>query len=264
MVCPVCQKDHWCLLHKDRKAAICPRVSEGCAKDLGDAGYLHLLDGHRGERYELPRFEPCVPARAIDDAAPDWTVIVRDCKDRATERAKKMASDVLGVSIRSLELLDFGVTAKGAWSFPMRSSGRDLVGLRIRSAEGKKWAYPGSRNGLFMADSPPTDPLVVCEGPTDTACAVDFGFSAIGRPSCNGAVEWCLDVARRRDVAIFADNDGPGLDGANKLAEWMVRQTKSCKVVVSPYHKDLREAKRDGLTAIGFAALISNSDYFVP
>lgn len=263
MPCPVCKNDHWCLLHKDRKAAICPRVSEGCKKDLGEAGYLHsLVDDH--EYYPLPRHEPRVPASAtVPDKVVDWPMVIEEFKSRATPDDKQIASGVLGVSMKSLDSLQFGLTSKGAWTFTMSDWAGEPVGIRIRTRDGKKWAYPGSRNGLFIPQSNTgKDPLVICEGPTDTAAAVDFGFDCVGRPSCNGAMEWCLEVARGRQVAIFADNDGPGLDGAMKLAEWLVRQCKWCKLVVSPYSKDLREAKREGLTPHGMRSLIDNAGYF--
>lgn len=263
MPCPICHKDHWCMLHKDRKAAICPRVSEGCKKDLGDAGYLHsLVEEH--DRFALPRFEPRVPARqTVPDVEVDWPMVIEEFKSRATPDDKLVAAGVLGVSRGALDAMGFGLTAKGAWTFPMSDWAGEPCGVRIRTRDGKKWAYPGSRNGLFIpSNNTGKDPLLICEGPTDTACAVNFGFDAIGRSSCNGCLEWCLDVSRGRNVAIFADNDGPGLDGANKLAQWIVRQSRWCKVIVSPYHKDLRDAKRDGLTAAGLRALIDNAAYF--
>ncbi len=42
--CLLCGKPDWCLIAKDGSAAICPRTPEGAVKDLGTAGYLHMLD----------------------------------------------------------------------------------------------------------------------------------------------------------------------------------------------------------------------------
>lgn len=263
MRCTLCKHDSWCLIHKDGNAVICPRTLDGHYKDLGEAGYLHFLDGRQPiDRFELPRWEPKVPAREITKP-PDWQPIIAEYQTRATAESKRMAATMLGVTVESLERLDFGLTQKNAWSFVMSDFAGEPVGIRIRTSQGKKWAYPGSRNGLFFPKSlTGIDPLIICEGPTDTAAALDLGFDAIGRPNCNGALEWCLDVSKGRALAIFADNDGPGLDGANKLAEWAVRQCKSVKVAVAPYRKDLREWKREGATRAGVKAVIDATPHW--
>lgn len=266
--CPICGKDHWCLLHKSRGAAICPRIFDGCVKDLGDAGYLHILGTMPPDRkYELPRNEPKVPARGIEPPPPDWNKVVEEYRRGAHGGVLLYAENILGVSSKSLRRLELGIAGKSAWSFPMIEPGRGYIGVRIRKFDGKKWAHSGSRNGLFYpSELSGEGPLLVCEGPTDTAAALDLGFDAVGRPNCNGAVEMCLDAVRGRTAVIFADRDGPGLDGAAKLADWIVRQSpsKGCKVITAPRHKDLREWKRDGLTSGGLRALIDAAAWWRP
>src|SRR4051812_36138285 len=39
--CPVCEKPDWCLVARDRSAAICQRVKSD--RECGQAGYLHRL-----------------------------------------------------------------------------------------------------------------------------------------------------------------------------------------------------------------------------
>ncbi|MBM4020627.1 MAG: toprim domain-containing protein, partial [Planctomycetes bacterium] len=99
-------------------------------------------------------------------------------------------------------------------------------------------------NGLFWPeDLASTGPLLVCEGPTDTAAMLDLGYDAIGRPSCTGAVDMVIQVVRHlrhRDVVILADADGPGIDGANRLAEAMTEAGRRPKVVRPLEHKDAR------------------------
>lgn len=47
VLCPICGKPDWCLVSSenpdDPKAALCCRTKKGAAKNLGDAGYLHIL-----------------------------------------------------------------------------------------------------------------------------------------------------------------------------------------------------------------------------
>lgn len=43
ILCPVCGHDDWCTMTDDGNAVICPRTPGGATKNLGDAGYLHVL-----------------------------------------------------------------------------------------------------------------------------------------------------------------------------------------------------------------------------
>jgi len=52
--CPICGKPNWCLIAKDGGAAICPRTPEGAVKDLGEAGFLHLLNKERCTKVTVP------------------------------------------------------------------------------------------------------------------------------------------------------------------------------------------------------------------
>ncbi len=94
--------------------------------------------------------------------------------------------------------------------------------------------------------------LFVCEGPTDTAAMLDLGFSAVG-----GRVAVALQVMRKRMsnstvrsvVVIVADNDEPGVNGANRLAEDLRSVCKSLKVISPPArYKDVRSWKLAGAT----------------
>jgi P4 family phage/plasmid primase-like protien len=53
--CPICGKPDWCMVSSDNpsdpSAVLCSRISEGCLREIGESGYLHLLrqqpDGQR-------------------------------------------------------------------------------------------------------------------------------------------------------------------------------------------------------------------------
>lgn len=147
----------------------------------------------------------------------------------------------------SLEVL--GVVWAGeyhAWAFPMRDAAGKIIGMRLRNSRGRKWAVRGSKQGLFIPQVPVADSMLwLCEGPTDTAAALTLGLYAVGRPSCSACVGMTLALLSRRRfrrVVIVADADGPGLAGADKLAESMTVPF----IVWIPPAKDLREFVRGG------------------
>src|SRR5439155_12311592 len=85
----------------------------------------------------------------------------------------------LGLSATSLLRLGVGWSAPyRAWAFPMRDAGGAIRGIRLRTVAGKKFCVRGSKDGLFIPEeSAAVGPLLVCEGPTDTAALLDMGFA---------------------------------------------------------------------------------------
>lgn len=237
--CQICGRPDWCMVSKDGTAAICPRVEAGCVKYLGEkgAGYLHRL----GERrvplvYEKTRHES---GKVVDCAAIHATYSVHVSDGAAA----------LGLLMGSLHRLDCRAARERVLAFPMQDGAGKIVGIRYRHHDGRKWSETGGHNGLFV----PTDlwaetTLLVCEGPTDTAAMLGLGFDSIGRPSCTGAVEWTQQVCRGRRVVIVADSDGPGRDGAAKLADALWICCRWVRIISPPYMKDAREWVRNGAT----------------
>jgi hypothetical protein len=148
-----------------------------------------------------------------------------------------------------------------AWAFPMCDGYGNVVGIRLRNERGK-FAVRGSRQGIFTARCGLTAPdnlaangaqraarptLFVCEGPTDTAAAVDIGLFAVGRPNCCCGGPEIRIYARRHDISrvvVISDNDKPGLDGARKVGG----ELRVPFAVYLPPAKDLREFVRLGGT----------------
>ena len=62
--CLICERADWCLIARDRSAAICPRVQSDTR--AGDAGWLHKLTDahHHRRRVRAVRTAPEPPGRA--------------------------------------------------------------------------------------------------------------------------------------------------------------------------------------------------------
>ena len=181
-----------------------------------------------------------------------------------------------------------------AWAFPMCDGYGNVVGIRLRNERGKfavrgsrqgiflctceriapagiqqvehaqsvanqanQSLQPTDSDGLSVAVSAngsQSRTLFVCEGPTDTAAAVELGLFAVGRPNCCCGGGEIKVFARRHDcrrVVIISDNDKPGLDGARKVGG----ELKLPFAVYVPPAKDVREFVRLG----GTRAMIENT-----
>lgn len=248
--CPVCNKPDWCLVAPDGSAAICQRVEQGSKKRCGDAGWLHVLSGNvhyvpyvhyrgvRRRRLQTVSVKPKEQCTLIRTLAQQY-------RGQITPDQLNELSEALGVSAKSLERLGVGWDGE-AWTFPM-SDGKDVIGIRRRFTNGSKVSVKGSSTGLFVPTGLSEGLLIITEGPSDCAAALDLGFDAIGRPSCNSRVDMTVKFARGRDeVVIIGDNDKPGRQGAETLASRLVLH---CAVkLIFPPVKDLRQWLKNGLT----------------
>ncbi|HMF56750.1 MAG TPA: toprim domain-containing protein [Pyrinomonadaceae bacterium] len=127
-----------------------------------------------------------------------------------------------------------------AWAFPMKDANDEIVGIRLRGTDGRKWAVKGSKQGLFIPSVDIESTMFIVEGVTDAAAALTLGLYAIGRPSCLGCEEMIVNHIRAhkiRRAVIVADNDEPGQRGAMKLKNHL--PVFSC--IWTPPTKDLRE-----------------------
>lgn len=258
--CPICDKADWCAVSVDGSVALCKRIES--PKLIGEAGWLHRLqDGERTAGRSIGRLRFALPSS--DGANLDGL----NAKYRASVTLSKLErlSHELGVSVESLQRLGVGWCGWG-WTFPMTEASGKLRGIRVRKRNGIKLAVTGSRDGLFIPDprddldmlgaldtsSGGVPPLLICEGPTDTAAMLDLGFDAVGRPSCRGGSALLVDLVRRRrpsEVVIVSDGDGPGSRGAETLASVLVVHAPAVRVVRPPIGiKDARAWKRAGAT----------------
>jgi len=90
----------------------------------------------------------------------------------------------------------------------------------------------------------PRQPLVICEGESDTAAVLNLGFNAIGRASATSCLGTITKMVRNPKVFIVADTDsGVGLSSA-KLLKLAI---KNSVVVHNPAYKDIRVWINSGL-----------------
>ena len=255
--CPICQKPDWCGVSADGEVACCMRVKSDHPTRNG--GWLHSIAG--APPPPIPREYVPRPPRHLP---PNWPAMLRRFgRDTCTAEVERVAAR-LGVLPGSLFRLGIVWAAPHrAWAFPMFDAARQVIGIRLRAEDGHKWAVAGSHNGLFWPDDlAGNGPLLVCEGPTDTAALLDLGYDAIGRPSCTGAVEMVTEVVRRlrrRDVVVVADADAPGIDGADRLARALTEAGRRPKVIRPLAGKDARAWVRAGATRAVVDAVIRNA-----
>ncbi len=230
-------------------AVICARVESD--RRCGAAGWLHRL--RVDETWQPTMRSVQIPLLPSNNAvAVDFDRLVERCSAAMNPAALgRLASD-LGLSVRSLSRLSVGWSTKhGAWSFPMRHPGGDVLGIRLRFPSGRKTAVTGGRDGLFLPrDLQVSQRLLIAEGPTDTAALLDLGFAAVGRPSCSGGVQLLVDLVKRTpgaEVVIMADGDGPGRNGGESLAAALLAYSATVRVITPPDEfNDVRQWRQGG------------------
>ena len=264
--CPICGKPDWCLVSRDGKFAMCPRSPNSYETP---AGFRHALTGEAQAEVAViaARALPEPPEATIDAAA-----LAVEFQDNVSETALEGHAATLGVSVEALTVLGIGYSPQSdAWTFPMRNGSGKIVGVRLRNEAGRKWAVRGSTNGLFFSPTHllGSKTLLLAEGPTDTAAAIDLGFHAVGRHTARGGaglVLELLNVFRPSLVVVVGDVDAPdkmghqaGIEGACNLADQIWSLTWTTKVIFPRRGKDLRKWKQLGATKAELNAVISNS-----
>jgi len=247
--CPVCGKSDWCLIAEDMTAAICARIETGSRKRCGDAGWLHVFDDYRRTGNEALRMKRTSNCQRPSDSkkAVDFAKVAETCQQRCNELRVMLLANSLGVTSRSLRRLGIGFSA-GSYTFPMSDERGKIIGIRRRFEDGRKGGVKDSKNALFIPTGiENAKRLVICEGPTDCAAALDLGYAAIGRPSCNSKVAMTVRYVQKRPVIIVADRDTAGIRGAQKLTEALLQNGSNVRIVLPPPdYKDLRQWNESG------------------
>jgi hypothetical protein len=263
--CPVCGRPDWCLVAEDGSAAICARIVEGSVKKCGEAGYLHILiDRHNGhDRHKRSankrRLVTNVPM-ALNTSSNFGRLARQYQQQLTTERLSALANS-LNVSAASLQRLTIGWDGN-SYTFPMCNDLGNVIGIQRRFLGGRKISVTGSKIGLFVPSDLLVDGiLLICEGPTDTAAALDLGYAAIGRPNCNSRIRMVARFVSGREVVIVGDNDDVGRAGAEKLATKLALCCPAVRILYPPASiKDLRNWWQAGLTAEEFSGIILDTE----
>jgi len=244
--CPICERPDWCLVAPDGSAAICQRIDQGAVKRCGDAGWLHILrdshNRHNGHRKWNVQLDSTKPNKRFDELSKQY-------ENQLKQEHLKRLSQSLHVSKESLLRLHVGWDGQ-SFTFPMSSDFGCVIGIQRRFLSGFKAMVKGSRLGLFIPLGQPEDGiLLICEGASDTAAALDLRFAAVGRPSCRTGQDLVVSCARGRDVCVVPDNDQEGQAGAEELAGALLLVCPLVRVVPPPTDvKDLRRWLGGGLS----------------
>lgn len=264
VLCSGCGKQDWCLASEKFDSFLCMRVQSDRPipfKD-GSVGYIHQsVSGtvvapriKREEKHhsELTKMMPEIYANILANTKEEWL--------------EKLARQ-LGVTVESVKAIGAAwSTKKQAWAFPMRDGQQNIVGIRFRSVEGKKWAFTGSRNALFIPkDDYFAHTIYLVEGPTDVCAGVTLGLKIIGRPSCSAGMPDILNFIKTnkvKRVVQIADNDTvkvspsgvrsyPGTESAEVTAQHLPVSSLTITLPV----KDLRAFVKFNGTATMLQAL---------
>jgi hypothetical protein len=258
--CLICGKADWCSIAADKTVCVCMRVESG--KRTRNGGFLHRLT-------DEPR--PCAPRRIVfptRTTLPDLTALATSYQKAATaDRLAALAAE-LGAAVSSLTAFRVGWAANyPAWSFPLTNPVTGVVtGIRLRPLVGKKFSVTGGKESLFLPDAFTDDEvLLVAEGATDAIAAHVIGFpNAVGRPSCTGGTAHVVALVRLHKpdrVVIVADNDEPGVRGADALASALALHNCDVRVIAPPDGvKDVRAWTAAGATRHDLERLIAAAD----
>ena len=234
--CPICRKDDWCTVGE--RAILCQRIQSPHPHRSGN-GWYHFFDGPR------PKFQAKAPppVHRIDAAS----IMLSLPSGFQYELAQS-----LGVSVESLMSLGCRFApAKSAHAFPMSDGQGSTIGIRLRNDAGMKWAWPGSKQGIFLPTMVPDRARIeygaferayLPEGPTDTAALLSMGLCAIGRPTCNFNGEYIREALQRLGIKEIY----PGIEGAYKLKKEL--GVRSVVWMPPSPVKDAREFYRRGGT----------------
>lgn len=229
--CPICQHEDWCMIHQTGRWCVCNREPSEV--------YLKLYNGwrHDLQDYQLdPHF--LKKAKKVRPVPVNWNTIY-DAYVKNVDMPQLQALAIsLGVNLGSLIQLGIGWDGE-AWTFPVQDADLEIVGIMRRWNSGHKKFVRGSHSGLYVPQffRPDLPPVVICEGLSDTAAALDMKLNAIGRMNCQTGEDELKALIQVEDIIIVADNDPAGIRGAADL------QREIGGLVVKTEQKDLRDQK---------------------
>ena len=208
--CPVCEKTEWCSVSENGEMIVCMR-SESERQASGGSGWIHFSTDPHAPPIESKRVHPKLSPSECESLA-------RECYQSPDSPSVRAGlSESLGVSVSALESLRVGAGRDyngRCWSsWPCRDGSGQVIGLTRRYQDGSKKTFPGSRAGVFCRRDwyAAKGPVLILEGGSDVAAAIDAGLCAIGRPSNTGGAAFLSEAlqahASRRAVLVIGEND---------------------------------------------------------
>lgn len=121
------------------------------------------------------------------------------------------------------------------------------------------WLHIRHADGVVSSGGPLSHsdyPVLIVEGMSDTAAAMDMGFVAVGRPSNMAGLGYLRELVRGRKCIVIGENDlksdgrWPGKEGMEAVFETCKNTSQVVKILPPEGFKDLREWKNSAaLTA---------------
>jgi len=272
--CPICAGLKWCSVSEDGAVALCSRIAEGSYKTTANGAWIHFLQPADNST-RLRAKSVSITTRPA--TRHDLYNFARQCETAIVPQRLESFAIAMGLTVDSMkrlgigwagfnDLVRVGTPARSScWTFPMRNSAGDVLGIRLRAPDGFKFSATGGTEGLFIPAGLSTgSTLIIAEGPTDTAALLDMGANAVGRPSCKGGVRLLVDLVRRYSpsrVVIAADLDAVGQEGATTLANALSAYVTDLRAILPPEGvKDVRAWRMAGATAADLDALIDAAE----
>jgi len=231
--CPICGKPDWCRVSKNGEYVLCSRIPVYSQK-----GSLHKVDksietkGISDKANYYPPINWYALSKSYSRNCPLWRVAQYGALKRIT--------------FKSLIRLNMGFDGE-TYTFPIFNENYVITGVQRQFPDGIKSMVRGSKLGIFIPTSFDTEvgKLVITEGMSDTAVALDLGLNAIGRLNCSSGQEIIKNIVNKHkfDAYVVIDNDTnqAGYDGGMKLAKELSFLTKTVKIIIPPLkYNDLR------------------------
>lgn len=231
-----------------------------------NGGWVHRL----GPSLPLPGprrvYVPPRPAAPSIDAGAVWRAFRHDAAIDATGAA----AIALGLPPWTVWELGGGIDDLGNLAFPMYDGALNIIGIRLRSPDGRKWAVTGSKAGVFVpwryrpADWGNSGHAIVVEGPTDASAVLALDMIPIGRPSALGCEQTLADAARAIGVTSLTivadvDNNKIGEMGARRLSATLTTAGMRHRLVTAGGHKDFRKWWQAGVDSATVEAQWANA-----
>ncbi len=231
IICPICGKPDWCSVSESGEFAFCPRTEEGSIGQFGAWGYIHRIKKNdKTSKYKKV---------SKSNHKINWEVLQKFYIDNYSEK--------FGDNFENK--LEIGWDGK-AYTFPVYDEKRKITGIQRIFKDRTKLFIKGSKDGIFWPIGLQfNDYLLICEGASDTLTALNLGFEAVGRLSCNNGERIICKLLKEKQQCrpiIIADSDEVGIKGAKKLAIKLL-DINPASILIPPM-KDLRKWDENGLT----------------